>query len=238
MLDKILSYGILPIQATNAAESWDQFYSFVFWLSTFFFVLVIGLMAWFAYRYSKKNNPKPAYISHNTALEVMWTAVPTVLLMVIFYWGWVVYKEMVQAPSDAMEVRVVGKQWLWNFQYDDGRVTTNELYVPLQKPVKLVMSSEDVVHSFFVPNFRVKQDVVPGIFTTIWFKARIAGRHQVFCTEYCGTAHSAMLAHVNVLPDELWKEWRKGKNVKLASDGNFTLDAKEVAKPVSMGMRE
>ena len=223
MLNQILSSGMLPVKATDVAVGWDFLFNTVTWISLFFFVLVIGAMVYFAWKYASKKVGKPTYISHNTLLEVVWTAVPTVLLFVIFFWGWAVYKDMIQAPAGAMEIRVVGKQWLWNFQYDDGRITTNELFVPLNKPVKLIMSSEDVIHSFFVPNFRVKQDVVPGMFTSLWFQPKIAGRHQVYCTEYCGTAHSAMLAHVNVLPDALWNEWRKGKEIKVATDGSFRL---------------
>jgi cytochrome c oxidase subunit 2 len=131
----------------------------------------------------------------------------------IFGWGYVVYNNMSQAPSNAMEIRVIGKQWAWDFQYDDGRVTNGEVFVPINTPVKLVMSSTDVLHSFFIPNFRIKQDVVPGMYTSVWFEAKIPGRHQVFCAEYCGNAHSQMLAHVVVLTPEQWKQWQRGKEV-------------------------
>ena len=118
---------------------------------------------------------------------------------------------MKTAPSDAYEIKVIGKQWLWTFLYDNGTASVGELYVPINRPVKLVMTSEDVLHGFFIPNFRIKQDVVPGMYTSIWFEATVPGRHQVFCTEYCGTSHSGMLAQVIVLTDEQWKDWLSGQ---------------------------
>lgn len=133
--------------------------------------------------------------------------------MVIFVWGYAVYHKMVSAPADAMEIQVIGKQWLWQFQYDDGRSTINEFYVPVNRPVRLKMTSTDVLHSFFIPNFRVKQDVVPGMYSSVWFEATVPGKHQVYCTEYCGAAHSKMLAHVVALEPEDWENWKRGKKI-------------------------
>ena len=203
----------LPIQGSDVAVAWDGLYWFLIWLSVFFFILVVGGMIYFAVKYRNRPGIKTEYITDHHGLEAFWTIVPTILLMVIFVWGWVVYKDMVRPPNDAMEIRVVGKQWLWNFQYDDGRVLTNEVYVPVNKPIKFIMSSEDVLHSFFIPNFRVKSDVVPGLYTTVWFEAKIPGEHQVFCTEYCGASHSLMLAKVKVLEADQWEAWKRGKNV-------------------------
>ncbi len=205
----------LPSQGTDVAVIWDHLYLFLLWLSVFFFILVVGGMLYFAVKYKKSSGAKPKYIVDNHALELFWTIVPTILLLVIFGWGWSVYKKMVHAPTNAMEIRVIGKQWLWNFQYDDGRVLTNEVYVPQNVPVKFVMSSEDVIHGFFIPNFRVKSDVVPGMFTTIWFEAKQAGEHQVFCTEYCGASHSLMLAKVKVLEADKWEAFKRGKPVQV-----------------------
>jgi cytochrome c oxidase subunit 2 len=112
---------------------------------------------------------------------------------------------------------VIGKQWLWQFQYDDGRTTIGDLYVPVNKPVKLIMTSEDVIHSFFIPNFRAKQDVVPQMYTSVWFQATVPGKHQVFCTEYCGGAHSQMLAKVIALDEQQWLSWKMGKKIDLAA---------------------
>ena len=204
------AYG-LPTQGSDVAVVWDNLYNFLVWMSVFFFVLVVGAMLYFAYTYRKQEGVRAKYILDNHFLELFWTIIPTVLLLVIFAWGWDVYKTMVRAPSNAMEIRVIGKQWLWNFQYDDGKVLTNEVFVPLNQPVKFIMSSEDVIHDFFVPDFRVKSDVVPGIYTSIWFEAKEPGEHQVFCTAYCGTSHSLMLAKVKVLEPEKWELWKRGK---------------------------
>ncbi len=203
----------LPIQATDIATKWDTLYNFLVGLSVFFFILVVGGMLYFVFKYRAKPGVKTKYIADHHLLEGIWTFIPFVLLMVIFVWGYVVYDKMIRSPSNAMEIRVIGKQWLWQFQYDDGRSTINELYVPVNQPVKLVMTSTDVLHSFFIPNFRVKQDVVPGMYSSVWFEATIPGNHQVFCTEYCGAAHSQMLAKVIALEPQQWEDWKRGKNI-------------------------
>lgn len=207
--------GQLPPAGSGLAGSHDVLFSFLFWVNVFFFVLVIGGMIYFLIRYRAAKNPKATQIEGSNLLEVIWTAIPTVLLLVIFGWGYYVYSKMVRAPADAYEVRVIGKQWLWQFQYDHGVTTIGELYVPLNKPVKLVMTATDVLHSFFIPNFRVKQDVVPGMYTSVWFEATMPGRHQVYCTEYCGAAHSNMMAQVIVLDDEQWNGWLRGKKIEI-----------------------
>ena len=124
---------------------------------------------------------------------------------------------MIHAPADAMEVHVVGKQWLWQFVYKNGTSSIGDLYVPVNKPVKLIMSSEDVIHSMFIPNFRVKQDVVPGMYTSVWFETKIPGIHQIFCTEYCGTSHSGMLGRVIALTPDQWRDWVSGKKIDVDS---------------------
>jgi cytochrome c oxidase subunit II len=201
----------LPLQGSDVAVAWDSLYWFLFWLSVFFFILIVGGMLYFVIAYRKKEGRKTKYIVDHHALEAFWTIVPTILLLGIFGWGWGVYKKMVQPPTNATEIRVIGKQWAWTFQYDDGRTEVAKLVVPLGKPVKLLMSSTDVLHSFFIPNFRIKQDVVPGMYTTVWFEPKIVGEHQVFCTEYCGTSHSGMLAKVEVLDPEQYALWKTGK---------------------------
>lgn len=221
--------GHIPMAATDVAASWDSLYIFLIALSTFFFVLVVGGMLYLAIRYRHKPGIKTKYITDNHFLEAFWTVVPTILLMIIFGWGWNVYLKMTNAPSDAYEVRVIGKQWLWQFQYDHGVTTIGELYVPIGKPVKLIMTSTDVIHSFFVPNFRVKQDVVPGMYTSVWFEAKVPGKHQVYCTEYCGTSHSGMLAQVIVLEDKDWKLWLRGKDIGPQPIAGMTLEQSAIA---------
>lgn len=206
-------FGTLPVAGTTAASHWDQLYIFLVAVSIFFFVGILIAMGIFAVKYHHRKSSESADIHGHTGLELIWTIIPTFLVLGIFVWGWRVYKEMVQPPSDAYEIKVLGKQWLWQFQYDDGRVTTNELYVPVNRAVKLVMTSEDVLHSFFVPNFRIKQDVVPGMYTSVWFETPIEGKHQIFCAEYCGAAHSGMLGQVIALNETDWNHWKAGKQI-------------------------
>ncbi len=205
--------GTTPLQGTEIAVRWDFLYNFLLGLSVFFFVLVVGAMVYFIYAYPHKKGKKTQYITGSHLLEAVWIGVPTFLLMVVFVWGYSVYHSMRQAPSDAYEIRVIGKQWLWTFQYENGRTTVGEVFVPVNKPIKLIMTSEDVLHGFFIPNFRIKQDVVPGMYTSIWFTATVPGKHQVFCTEYCGTSHSGMLAKVVVLDEDQWNAWNRNKKL-------------------------
>jgi cytochrome c oxidase subunit 2 len=208
--------GTLPIQGTQHAQNWDNLYTFLFWVCVFFFLVVIVPMVIFAIRYRARPGHKPDQsITHNAVLEFIWTAVPTVVLLVIFAWGWIVYRDLYKIPDNALEIRVIAKSWSWSFQYDDGRLTTNEMYVPVGQPIKLVMTSEkkDVLHSFFVPNFRIKKDLVPGMFTTTWFKTDKAGQHIIFCTEYCGAGHSDMMAKIIAVEPSEFQKWRWGAEI-------------------------
>jgi cytochrome c oxidase subunit 2 len=214
----------LPVAATDIAQSWDTLYWFLVYLSLFFFGGIVIAMIIFAVKYRKDVNKKPKYIHGHTGLEILWTVVPTILLFICFGWGWAVYRDMIHGPSDAMEVRVIGKQWLWEFHYKNGTTTVNDLFVPVNRPVKLIMSSDDVLHAFFIPNFRVKSDVVPGMYTHVWFEATVPGIHQVYCTEYCGTSHSGMLARLIALKEDQWKDWLTGKKIDvdaLPADASF-----------------
>lgn len=209
---------IFPIAASEIARSWDTLNVFLLVICVFFFLVVIGPMVFFAIRYRFKPNRKVSTVSHNFTLEVIWTAIPTIILMVIFWWGWVVYRQMTfDLPQNHKQVRVVAKSWSWTFQYEDGRTTTNQLFVPVDTPVRLIMTSEinDVLHSFFVPNLRIKKDLVPGLYTNIWFKPEIVGQYQIFCTEYCGAGHSEMLGKLIVLSKEDYELWTWGKEIEL-----------------------
>lgn len=210
-------FGTLPIRGTEVAGHWDAFYTFLVVLSAVFFIGILIAMILFAVKYNRQRRQKAEYIESNHLLEILWTVIPTVLVMVIFVWGYVVYREMVQYPSDAYEIRVIAKQWLWQFQYETGRTEVNQLYVPVNKPVKLIMTSDDVIHSFFVPNFRIKKDVVPGMYTHVWFQATVPGEHHLFCAEYCGTSHSGMLGKVIALEEPQWKDFLRGKTIVLPS---------------------
>ena len=201
----------LPENASNLASGVDNVLLFVTVISVFFFLLISAVLVIFAIKYRRRaEDEETPYITGNELLEVIWTVIPSILLMVIFAWGYWEFREMRNPPKDALEVNVVAQQWLWQFDYYNGKKTINELYVQQNRPVKMVMRSEDVLHSFFVPDFRVKQDILPGYYTQLWFTPTKVGTFELFCAEYCGTSHSKMLAKVNVLSPEAFAIWEKG----------------------------
>jgi len=205
----------LPEEASDLAGRVDSVIWFVTIISLVSFFLVTVLLVYFAIRYRRRNEDEETpYITGNHFLEILWTIIPSILVMAIFVYGFVVFKHMRTPPADALEINVVGRQWLWQFQYDNGKSTLNELYVQQDRPVKLVMRSQDVIHSFFVPAFRVKQDLVGGMYTYLWFTPTKVGVFDLFCAEYCGTGHSAMLAKVYVMSPEVYERWEKGEEVK------------------------
>ncbi len=200
--------SLMPVQGTEIAKQVDQLYVFLLWASFVSCVLVIGGFIYFSFKYKRQSdNDKTAYITHNNVLEFTWSFIPFLIFMGVFGWGWWVYSNMRSAPKDALEVQVIGQKWDWAFLYKSGKSSPAELVVPVNTPIKLVMTSRDVIHSFFVPAFRIKQDVVPGRYTSLWFNAKKEGNFQVFCTEYCGDQHSAMLAKVRVVSSEQYSEW-------------------------------
>ncbi len=190
----------LPEAASTFGEEFTAAWSFYIWISVVFFVLVIGPMFYFAFKYKRKSeDEKTSPIDHHLRLEIFWTAIPTILLMYMFWVGIKTYAGLQVAPNDAMEVRVTGQMFNWTFEYPDGTVTT-ELAVPKDKPVKLIMSSKDVIHAFYVPEFFIKQDVVPSLYTTMWFTPTKELESAVQCAEFCGDGHSLMRTKVFVLP--------------------------------------
>jgi cytochrome c oxidase subunit II len=198
----------MPDAKSDFAVSIDNLYGFIWWTMTFFFVIIVFCSVYFPWKY--RRGPRPVMtprITHNLALELTWSGIPALLIIIIAFWGINLYIKAYVPPGDAYEVNVTAKQWLWQFEHPDGTVESGELHVPLGRPIKLVMSSVDVIHSFFLPEFRVKSDVVPGRYTSIWFDPKQAGEHQVFCTEYCGDSHSAMLAKVFVLSPEEYAKY-------------------------------
>lgn len=206
----------LPKASSTTAHQVDWAWDVVLWIDVAFFVGIIGALALFMYKYRRrKEGEKTSQVSHNTALEVTWTVLPLLLLAVLFVVGLRGYANAVVAPAEALEIRVTGAKWFWTFQYPNGYVTQNEIVVPKDRPVKLLLSSQDVVHSFFIPEFRIKQDAVPGQYTTMWFNATEAKEVQVECAEYCGTSHSDMLAKIVVKPDNEFKDWLE----KAANEG-------------------
>lgn len=200
----------LPAANSTVAGHVDGLLGFVTYLSLFFFFLIVIGMIVFVWQYRRRPGaPKVMQISHNTYLEIAWSVIPTILVIFIFLWGVEGFMAMQIAPKDAKEYYVHAKKWQWEFEDAEGNKFLNELVIPVDTPVKLIMTAEDVIHSFYVPNFRTKMDVVPGRYTTEWFQATTPGENHVFCTEYCGTGHSAMLAKVKVLSAEDYARWQE-----------------------------
>jgi cytochrome c oxidase subunit 2 len=198
----------MPVQGSTFASSIDSLYKFLVYASVISCILVIGGMILFALKYKRKSSEhKSAYISHSAILEFIWSFIPFLIFMFVFAWGWWIYHDMRSMPKNAYEIHVVGQKWNWDFLYKSGKKSSNEIYVPVGEPVKLIMSSRDVIHSFYIPGFRVKQDVVPGRYSALWFEATKAGVYQVLCTEFCGDGHSAMLAKLHALPREEFDAW-------------------------------
>lgn len=194
----------MPEQASTIAPSVDLLYDIITWISVFFFVLIVGVMGYFVVRYRRTSHvANTTGPTHNTPLEVTWTVIPLILVIAIFFIGLQGYVHMTTPPENSYEIQVTGQRWFWTFNYPNGASETNVLHVPVGRPVKLVMRSDDVIHSVFIPAFRVKQDVVPGKRTHLWFEATRTGDFDLFCTEYCGTQHSQMVGRVKVYePDE------------------------------------
>ena len=200
----------MPEQASNFAASHDALFYFVFYLCLAFFVGIMGAMGYFMVKYKRRSeNDVTSPIRGDHKLEIFWSAVPSVLLLVIFAWGFTGWMHLMVPPTDAMTVRVTGQKWSWAFQYPNGG-TDSTLVVPVGEPVRLQMASVDVIHSFYVPAFRIKRDVLPNRYTVLWFESDVPGTYPVYCTEYCGTDHSRMLATVRVVSREEYESYLDG----------------------------
>ncbi len=192
--------------ASTFAKGVDLSLYIITGISIFFLLGITIVMIYFVFRYNKKRNPKATNIEGNHTLEVVWTVIPTILVLLMFYYGWVGYKPMRQVPENAMEITAYGQMWSFSYQYPDGRIT-DSLVVPINQPVKLNLVSRDVLHSFFIPAFRIKEDMVPGKDNFLWFEATMEGRFDVLCAEYCGMLHSFMLSSVHVVSQPAYEEW-------------------------------
>jgi cytochrome c oxidase subunit 2 len=202
---------LFPETASTIAGRVDAVYFFLLAVSVFFSVLIAGLIVFFAVKYRRRAPDEVGSVMEGgTALEITWTVVPLMITMVFFGWGASVYFAMSRPPDETLNIYVVGKQWMWKFQHLDGQREINELHVPVGRPVKLIMTSEDVIHDVFVPAFRVKADVIPGRYTSIWFQPTKPGRYHLFCAEYCGTRHSGMVGEVIVMDPSAYQTWLSG----------------------------
>jgi cytochrome c oxidase subunit 2 len=197
----------LPPPASTGSATVDNLFYLVLGVSVFFFTLITVLMIVFAIVYRRREGVEPLPSpSHNNTLEFIWTGIPILIVCVIFYQGVAGFLDLRTSPRQAYEIRVVARQWLWMFEYANGH-KDEELHVPVDEPVKLVMRSEDVIHGFYVPDFRVQMDVVPGRYTTIWFRAKEPGEHNLLCSQYCGTNHADMIAKIVVHPPGEFEKW-------------------------------
>jgi cytochrome c oxidase subunit 2 len=199
---------LLPEQASTHASAMDELFFFLVGVSTFFAGLIAVLIFFFAVRYRRQSEADlPKALHSSLKLELTWSIIPFIFMMISFFWGAQLYVSWARPPDDSMEIYVVARQWMWKMQHLGGQREINELHVPVGRPVKLTMTSEDVIHSFFVPAFRVHMDVLPGRYTTLWFHPTKAGRYHLFCSQYCGTNHAKMIGEIVVLSSDEYQSW-------------------------------
>jgi cytochrome c oxidase subunit II len=205
----------LPPQKSTIANDVDLLFNFINVVSAIILLGIVVAIVFFIYKYKRKSeNDTTSLVDHNTTLEVTWTAIPLFLIIYVFIWGFQDFMKMRTTPGDAYEIHVTGKSWFWEYTYANGGKVLNDLYVPAGRPVKLVMTSSDVLHSFYVPDYRIKQDVVPGRYTTVWFEVLEPGESIIFCTEYCGRSHSDMIGKVVALEQSEFDEWLRSSGGK------------------------
>jgi cytochrome c oxidase subunit 2 len=205
------SFPLFPEAASSIAHEVDLIYFFILAVCSFFAILVSALVVFFAVKFRRRHPDEVGADIHGSiALELLWTIIPFILSLVMFVWGADLYFRIARPPADSMEVFVVGKQWMWKVQHPEGVREINELHVPVNRNVKITLGSEDVLHDYYIPAFRVKMDAVPGKLTTMWFKATKPGVYQIFCAEYCGTQHSGMIGHVTVMEEHDYEAWLAG----------------------------
>ena len=188
----------------------DSTFFFILGISVTFLVVNTAIMIYFVMRYSRKRHPNPEDVKENLTLEIIWTVVPTILVLAIFFVGWKGFQYMRTVPPDAMPIKVTARQWSWTFTYENGK-EDNVLRVPVRKPINLLITSADVLHSLFIPAYRIKEDCVPGMQTHLWFLPDQLGSYDLFCTEYCGVDHSNMITKVEVMPQKDFDAWYKGE---------------------------
>ena len=204
-------FSIFPPRASTVAGEVDELYIFLLVIGITMTLFIFAAVAFAAIRYRRRDpreRPKP--VQGSIPLEIAWTLIPFGVMLIMFSWGAKLYFKEFTPPADAMDVYVTGKQWMWKLQHAGGQSEINELHVPTGRPVRLILTSEDVVHSFYIPAFRVKHDVLPGRSITIWFQATKPGRYHLFCAEYCGTNHSKMIGWVTVMEPAAFESWLSG----------------------------
>ncbi len=206
-MDSLLT-NLMPPQNSTMANEIDALYNFIYYASIFFMAIVTFVSIYFVVKYRRKEEPGLTDgKDHDIYLEILWTGIPTALLMIVFVWSFTDFIKMYTVPRNSMEINVTAQMWSWNFDYAEGANSFGELVVPVDRNIKLLMTSEDVIHSLFVPNFRVKADVLPNGYTLVWFNATDTGTYRLFCTEFCGKGHSEMLGTVRVVTEDQYAVW-------------------------------
>ena len=204
-------FQLLPEMASTFAWQIDLLYIVMVIITVIFTLGILVAIAYFCIKYRRRSDderPKP--IHGSLFLELTWSILPLIMALGVFVVGADIYFRMYRSPADPIDIYVVGKQWMWKIQHPEGKREINELHVPLGQPVQLTMASEDVIHSFYIPAFRTKKDVVPGRYSTLWFEATKVGEYHLFCAEYCGTQHSTMIGKVTVMEPEDYQNWLSG----------------------------
>ncbi len=196
----------MEAKASTFVQGVDTAFIVILGISLFFLITITAAMIYFVIRYNRKKNPKPKDVKDNTRLEILWTAIPTILVLLMFWYGWIGYTPMRRIPAGALTIKATGRMWSWNFEYENGK-QSEYLVVPVGKPVKLELYSPDVLHSLYIPAFRIKEDVVPGVNNVMWFQSDKPGEYDILCAEYCGLRHAYMLSKVIVKPVEEYIQW-------------------------------
>jgi len=192
--------------ASNLSQGVDLAFYVIFGISVVLLFIVTVTMIYFIIRYNKKRHPVAANIEGSVTLEIIWTIIPVILVLIMFWFGYIGYKPMEQIPDEAIEIKAIARMWSWTFEYDNGR-KSDRLIVPYNKPVKLDLVSQDVLHNLYIPAFRIKKDVVPGRTNTMWFVAQKEGSYDILCAEYCGLRHAYMITKIDVIPEEEYLAW-------------------------------
>ncbi len=213
--------ALFPAEASTIAPYTDALYFFLLLITVIGIVLVGALVLGFSLRYRRERNPVATHIEGSTLLEATWTIIPLALFLVVFVWGALLYFRIYTPPTNSMNVYIIGKQWMWKAEHPGGQHEINALHVPTGRPVQLTMISQDVFHSFSIPDFRVKREVIPGRYSTVWFEATTPGTYHLFCTQYCGTQHSGMIGEITVLTPDDYQRWtqQSTSGMSLAQNG-------------------
>jgi cytochrome c oxidase subunit II len=208
----------------TTTEAVDPVFMFIFGACLVILIGITVAMVWFVIRYHRSRSPEPtSQVEGSLWLEIIWTALPTLLVLSMFYYGWSGYLTLRGVPPGAMQVTAVGRMWSWSFQYPNGK-TSSKMYVPVGKPVQVNIESKDVLHGFYIPAFRIKRDAVPGMKNHVWFVANKPGSYDIFCSQYCGTSHSAMISTVEAISPEKYEDWLKEGTAGAAEAGKALLE--------------